>query len=164
MTVKPSSAEQISHLLCVLQGRVHGHGRIRQHTELCHLVRGREGSCCVPGPGLFLLHSSFHPLSPPLGLCSLENPAITLSSLFSDASSSAWKHTLLSLTEQPSLPSTSHLSASWPLVSPSPGKGVCSVSILSPDLIFAPTILFISLSLPLPTWLQFFDCPVFFSL
>lgn len=109
MTVKPSFAEQISHLLCALQGTVHRHGLTKR--QLCPLLRGRDGSCCVPGPGLFLLHSSFRPLSLPLGLFSLENAALTLASLLSGTSSSAWKQALFS--HWAALPPpASHLSAS----------------------------------------------------
>lgn len=156
MTVKPSSAEQISHLLCALQGTVRRHGLLKR--QLCHPLRGRDGPCCVPGPGLFLLHSSFHPLSLPLGLCSLENSASTLASLLSGISSSAWKEALFShcTTLSPLYISSlcflaSHLSSrKWSLHS---AHFVTSHVLLSySDLIFAPTILLISLSLsPPPT-------------
>lgn len=154
MTVKPSFAEHISHLLCALQGTVHRHGLTKR--QLCHLLRGRDGSCCVPGPGLFLLHSSFHPLSLPLGLFPLENPALTLASLLSGASSSAWKQALFShWAALPPLSNSSvcflasHLSSSrnWSLRS---AHFVTSrVRLSYSALIFAPTICS-SLPRPLP--------------
>ena len=78
MKVKPSLTERISHLPCIPQGGVCTCCTGTRVTQLLHLSRGWDGCCWVSGPGLFLTSSFLsHPLSTPLGPCSLDNPSLS---------------------------------------------------------------------------------------
>lgn len=98
--------------------------------------RTRWPSCSSPGP---FPSASFlsHPLSPPLGPRFLEHPSLSFILNFSVASLPQPGHMLFISHFKPFLPSASPPATGPPLISP-PGKGVCTLSILSPLVCFDP--------------------------
>lgn len=161
MEAKPSLAEQILHrpafcrCECIPTAQAYP---ARGHTELCRIIRRRHG-CCGPGPGLFLA-ASFLPASrtSPWALFLREERFSHLyPPLPCGIPSSSWRHALSSLIQNPSFPlpssiccPVSHLPFSRKRTLQSVHFLTSCVLLIYYNLIFAPTIWLISLSL----WFQ----------